>query len=73
MVSQTVEVVTHVRIDTQELNKKRVFACGIGAVLPEGDQYVFYAEHKLWGKINCPKCLCYLGLMEEPNPVDADD
>jgi hypothetical protein len=34
----------HIRIDNEELNSKRRFACGIGPELPKGDVYYFEGE-----------------------------
>jgi len=34
----------HVRIDDEELNSKRKFACGLGPDLPPGDVYFFQTE-----------------------------
>jgi hypothetical protein len=45
----------HIRIDNEELNSKRHFACGIGPELPEGDVYYFEGEA---GALfaDCPGC-----------------
>lgn len=46
----------HIRVDHEELNSKRRFACGLGPELPEGDQYYFAGE---WGadhRADCPGC-----------------
>ena len=45
----------HIRIDNEELNSKRKFACGIGPDLPEGDQYFFEGEAAA-NRADCPGC-----------------
>ena len=45
----------HIRIDDEELNSKRKFACGIGPELPEGDTY-FFASELLACRADCPGC-----------------
>lgn len=45
----------HVRVDHEELNSRRRFACGIGPELPEGDVYYFQGEH-MAGQADCPGC-----------------
>lgn len=45
----------HVRVDDEELNSKRRFACGIGPDLPEGDVYFFQAELAA-DRADCPGC-----------------
>lgn len=45
----------HIRIDDEELNSKRRFACGLGPDLPEGDQYYFACE-SLADFADCPGC-----------------
>jgi hypothetical protein len=46
----------HLRIDHEELNSKRKFACGLGPDLPEGDQYYFESEAIGDYKVDCPGC-----------------
>jgi len=46
----------HIRIDDEELNSKRRFACGIGPDLPEGDTYFFAGEILAGIKADCPGC-----------------
>jgi len=46
----------HIRIDHEELNSKRRFACGIGPELPEGDVYFFEGEVAAYLKADCPGC-----------------
>jgi hypothetical protein len=46
---------THIRID-DEVNSKMLMACGIGPVLPHGDNYVFEAEIGLHKLVDCPRC-----------------
>jgi hypothetical protein len=36
----------HLRIDNEELNDKRRFACSLGPELPLGDTYIFEGEYK---------------------------
>jgi hypothetical protein len=45
----------HIRVDQQELNSKRKFACGIGPALPAGDQWYYDGEHGA-NKADCPRC-----------------
>lgn len=45
----------HIRIDNEELNSKRRFACGIGPELPEGDTYWFEGERQA-DRADCPGC-----------------
>jgi len=45
----------HIRVDDEELNSKRRFACGIGPDLPEGDVYYFESE-SLSRLSDCPGC-----------------
>ena len=45
----------HVRVDDEELNSKRRFACGIGPTLPEGDKYYFQSE-AMADFADCPGC-----------------
>ena len=47
----------HIRVDTEELNSKRRFECGIGPELPLGDKYVFAEEFSLHHLVDCPGCL----------------
>ena len=46
----------HIRVDDEELNSKRRFACGIGPNLPEGDKYFFQGEALAYSKADCPGC-----------------
>ncbi len=45
----------HVRVDDEELNSRRRFACGIGPALPEGDTYYFESE-RMADFADCPGC-----------------
>ena len=45
----------HIRIDDEELNSKRKFACGIGPELPPGDVYYFASEVNA-ERADCPGC-----------------
>lgn len=45
----------HIRIDDEELNSKRRFACGLGPGLPEGDVYYFQSEAAA-DRADCPGC-----------------
>lgn len=45
----------HVRIDQNDLNSERRFACGIGPALPEGDNWV-YAHESMADRADCPGC-----------------
>jgi len=45
----------HVRVDDEELNSKRLFACGIGPDLPAGDVYFFQGEAAA-ERADCPGC-----------------
>jgi hypothetical protein len=45
----------HIRIDDEELNSKRRFACGIGPDLPPGDIYYFIGEAAA-GRADCSGC-----------------
>ncbi len=45
----------HIRIDNEELNSRRRFACGIGPDLPEGDVYLFESEAAA-DRADCPGC-----------------
>lgn len=45
----------HIRIDNEEFNSKRRFACGIGPELPEGDVYYFESEAAAQ-RADCPGC-----------------
>ena len=46
----------HIRVDNEELNSKRKFACGIGPELPPGDKYYFAAEAMAEVLADCPGC-----------------
>lgn len=46
----------HIRTDSEELNGKRKFACGIGPTLPEGDKWVHRDEYGLHSMVDCPAC-----------------
>lgn len=46
----------HIRIDDEELNSKRRFACGIGPELPPGDMYYFASESAADRLADCPGC-----------------
>ena len=45
----------HIRVDNEELNSKRRFACGIGPALPTGDVYFFNGESGA-DRSDCPGC-----------------
>lgn len=45
----------HVRVDDEELNSKRRFACGLGPDLPKGDIYYFQSEAAA-DRADCPGC-----------------
>lgn len=45
----------HVRIDGEQENSKRKFACGIGPELPPGDVYFFVGESAA-DRADCPGC-----------------
>jgi len=45
----------HIRVDDEELNSKRRFACGLGPDLPEGDVY-FFASEAGARRADCPGC-----------------
>lgn len=45
----------HIRVDNEELNSKRRFACGIGPELPPGDVYWFEGEAQA-DFADCPGC-----------------
>lgn len=45
----------HIRIDGEELNGKRRFACGLGPELPTGDVYYFDGERGA-DLSDCPGC-----------------
>lgn len=45
----------HIRIDDEELNSERKFACGLGPDLPEGDVYFFQSESGA-DRSDCPGC-----------------
>ena len=49
----------HIRVDNEQLNSKRQFACGIGPELPTGDIYYFEGEARRAGFRSeevCPGC-----------------
>ena len=47
----------HVRVDGQELNSKRKFACGLGPELPPGDDYVFDGDSQgMLDTVDCVGC-----------------
>lgn len=46
----------HIRIDHEELNVNRRFACGIGPELPPGDKYFFESESMAYRLSDCPGC-----------------
>jgi hypothetical protein len=46
----------HIRIDNEELNSKRRFACGIGPELPEGDKWFYWSESAAERHADCPGC-----------------
>jgi hypothetical protein len=54
--SKREETMIHIRIDDEELNSKRKFACGIGPELPEGDQYYFENDYMHADRADCPGC-----------------
>lgn len=45
----------HIRIDNADKNSLRVFACGIGPELPDGDQY-FFLDEPASRSSDCPGC-----------------
>lgn len=45
----------HVRVDDEELNIHRRFACGLGPELPPGDVYYFQSESGA-DFADCPGC-----------------
>jgi hypothetical protein len=45
----------HIRVDSEELNSKRRFACGLGPELPPGDVYYFESEAAS-RSADCPGC-----------------
>jgi hypothetical protein len=47
--------VIHIRVDNEELNSRRKFACGLGPDLPEGDTYYFESEGSA-ERADCPGC-----------------
>lgn len=47
---------THIRVDDEIENSKRLFACGIGPELPEGDQWVGESEYGLHHMVDCIGC-----------------
>ena len=46
----------HIRVDDEELNSKRKFACGLGPDLPDGDTYYFDSEAPAYHKADCQGC-----------------
>jgi hypothetical protein len=46
----------HIRIDQEQENSKRRFACGISPDLPAGDKYFFEAEYAALRLADCPGC-----------------
>jgi hypothetical protein len=46
----------HIRVDDEDDNSKRRFACGIGPELPPGDKYFFASESFADRLADCPKC-----------------
>lgn len=49
----------HIRVDEQDLNSERRFACGLGPDLPAGDTYRFLAETAnpfILHDVDCQKC-----------------
>ena len=46
----------HIRIDHEEENSKRRFACGIGPELPPGDVYFCESEGAAYRHSDCPGC-----------------
>lgn len=46
----------HIRIDDEQENSKRRFACGIGPQLPAGDTYFFESESAACHKADCQGC-----------------
>ena len=46
----------HIRVDDEELNSKRRFACGAGPDLPNGDTYWFESEGPAYHTADCPGC-----------------
>lgn len=45
----------HIRVDEEELNSKRRFACGLGPDLPAGDVYHYESEAAA-AFADCPGC-----------------
>lgn len=45
----------HIRVDDEELNSRRRFACGLGPELPPGDVY-FHASESQSERADCPGC-----------------
>ena len=52
-----VEDMIHIRVDDEELNSKREFACGLGPELPEGDVWVEADRPALHLRVDCPGCM----------------
>lgn len=46
----------HIRVDNEDLNSRRKFACGLGPDLPAGDQYYFASESAADIHADCPGC-----------------
>lgn len=60
----------HIRVDDEELNSKRKFACGIGPELPEGDIYYFDNDSSAYRLADCPGCNPhYPGKLELGTPL----
>lgn len=56
----------HIRVDHEELNSKRRFACGIGPELPTGDKYFFEGESQVDRHADCQACRLALSYPEKP-------
>jgi hypothetical protein len=48
--------VIHLRVDNENMNINRRFACGIGPELPPGDKYFFAGEIAADRHVDCPGC-----------------
>lgn len=46
----------HFRVDEEQLNSRRKFACGIGPGLPEGDTWMFEGEAGAAYRVDCQGC-----------------
>lgn len=46
----------HYRVDDQELNSRRKFACGLGPDLPEGDMWMYDTEAGADYRVDCQGC-----------------